>query len=87
MNQFDPALLIPIGVIVFLLLLSAFFSCSETEFGSLSASMGHKNRFPALSFTHTRGFVSTMTVLLSFTFLNVCARISLKKQAGYVFIG
>jgi hypothetical protein len=34
-----------------------FFSSSLNEFGSLNASKGHKNLFPALSFTHTKGSV------------------------------
>jgi hypothetical protein len=31
------------------------FSSSDTVFGSLSASKGQRNLFPALSFTHTNG--------------------------------
>ncbi|MEZ5892844.1 MAG: HlyC/CorC family transporter [Parvularculaceae bacterium] len=42
MNEFDPALLVPIGTIVFLLLLSAFFSCSETALTATSKARMHK---------------------------------------------
>ena len=42
-----------------------FFSSSLNEFGSRSASQGHKNLFPALSFTHTKGSVFRAIVLLS----------------------
>lgn len=34
----------------------AFFSSSDTEFVSLSASIGQRNLFPALSFSHTNGW-------------------------------
>ena len=42
MSEFDPSLLIPIGSIAFLLLLSAFFSGSETALTATSKARMHK---------------------------------------------
>lgn len=42
MSELDPSLLIPVGVILFLLLLSAFFSGSETALTAVSKARMHK---------------------------------------------
>ncbi len=42
MSELDPSLLIPVGVIFFLLLLSAFFSGSETALTAVSKARMHK---------------------------------------------
>ncbi len=42
MSELDPSLLIPVGIILFLLLLSAFFSGSETALTAVSKARMHK---------------------------------------------
>jgi magnesium and cobalt exporter, CNNM family len=42
MNDIDPSILIPVGIIIFLLMLSAFFSGSETALTAMSKARMHK---------------------------------------------